>query len=131
MELILIISNLTLSDRINEGENQFIVVCFVNRGVFKSSRYSNLGTVLYRYIYRLNHKSLKSLKKILFLLLSAALISVSLGVHVVDIPQEAVLKEKAPFNAIATPWADSIFRTMSLEEKIGQLFSVAAYSNKD
>jgi len=64
-------------------------------------------------------------------LLSAALISVSLGVHVVDIPQEAVLKEKAPFNAIATPWADSIFRTMSLEEKIGQLFSVAAYSNKD
>lgn len=64
-------------------------------------------------------------------MLSAALISVSLGVHVVDIPQEAVLKEKAPFNAIATPWADSIFRTMSLEEKIGQLFSVAAYSNKD
>ena len=32
---------------------------------------------------------------------------------------------------MATPWADSIFQTMSLDEKIGQLFSIAAYSNKD
>ncbi len=92
---------------------------------------SNLDTVLYRYIYILNRKSLKSLKKILFLLLSAALISASLGVDIVDIPQESVLIEKAPFNAMATPWADSIFQSMTLEEKIGQLFSIAAYSNKD
>lgn len=28
-------------------------------------------------------------------------------------------------------WADSVFKSMSLEEKIGQLFMVAAYSNKD
>ncbi len=28
-------------------------------------------------------------------------------------------------------WADSVLQTMSLEEKIGQLFMVAAYSNKD
>ncbi|WKK65210.1 glycoside hydrolase family 3 N-terminal domain-containing protein [Lutimonas zeaxanthinifaciens] len=28
-------------------------------------------------------------------------------------------------------WVDSIMRTMSVEEKIGQLFMVAAYSNKD
>ena len=29
-----------------------------------------------------------------------------------------------------TPWADSIFAQLTLEEKIGQLFSIAAYSNK-
>ena len=31
---------------------------------------------------------------------------------------------------IETPWADSLFETMTLDQKIGQLFSVAAYSNK-
>jgi len=30
-----------------------------------------------------------------------------------------------------TPWADSVFQTMTIEEKIGQLFMVAAWSNKD
>src|SRR5690554_1765877 len=30
-----------------------------------------------------------------------------------------------------TPWADSIIAQMSIEEKIGQLFNVAAYSNRD
>lgn len=35
------------------------------------------------------------------------------------------------FLTIETPWADSIHSQMSLDEKIGQLFSVAAYSNKD
>ena len=30
-----------------------------------------------------------------------------------------------------THWVDSIYRQMTLEEKIGQLFMVAAYSNKD
>ena len=30
-----------------------------------------------------------------------------------------------------TQWADSIYNKMSLEEKIGQLFMIAAYSNKD
>jgi len=29
-----------------------------------------------------------------------------------------------------TPWADSVFAKMTLDEKIGQLFNVAAYSNK-
>jgi len=28
-------------------------------------------------------------------------------------------------------WVDSVFRRLSLDEKIGQLFMVAAYSNKD
>lgn len=30
-----------------------------------------------------------------------------------------------------TPWADSVMTKLSLDEKIGQLFMVAAYSNKD
>jgi beta-N-acetylhexosaminidase len=29
------------------------------------------------------------------------------------------------------PWVDSVFNSLSLEQKIGQLFMVAAYSNKD
>src|SRR6218665_1609422 len=28
-------------------------------------------------------------------------------------------------------WVDSVYNSLSLEEKIGQLFMVAAYSNKD
>ncbi|CAG5080436.1 glycoside hydrolase family 3 N-terminal domain-containing protein [Parvicella tangerina] len=34
-------------------------------------------------------------------------------------------------NEQSEAWADSILQTMSLEEKIGQLFMVAAYSNRD
>jgi len=34
-------------------------------------------------------------------------------------------------SAIETHWVDSIYNQMSLEEKVGQLFMVAAYSNKD
>ena len=30
-----------------------------------------------------------------------------------------------------TPWADSLLLTMTLEEKIGQLFMIPAYSNSD
>jgi beta-N-acetylhexosaminidase len=36
-----------------------------------------------------------------------------------------------PFLANATPWADSVFSTLSLDERIAQLMMVAAYSNKD
>ncbi len=35
-----------------------------------------------------------------------------------------------PFLRKSTPWADSLIKTMTLDEKIGQLFMVAAYSNK-
>jgi beta-N-acetylhexosaminidase len=38
----------------------------------------------------------------------------------------------APFlNKSAEAWADSVLTTLTLDEKIGQLFMVAAYSNKD
>ena len=40
-------------------------------------------------------------------------------------------KNKPPFLEIETPWADSVFAKMTLDEKIGQLFNIAAYSNKD
>ncbi|MCB0802903.1 MAG: serine hydrolase [Flavobacteriales bacterium] len=40
-------------------------------------------------------------------------------------------KLKPPFLSIETPWADSVFKSMTIDQKIGQLFSVAAYSNKD
>lgn len=36
-----------------------------------------------------------------------------------------------PFLQKNTPWADSVHASMSLDQKIGQLFSVAAYSNRD
>lgn len=36
-----------------------------------------------------------------------------------------------PFLLSETQWADSVLAQMSLDEKIGQLFMVAAYSNKD
>ena len=32
---------------------------------------------------------------------------------------------------LAKSWADSVIKNMSLDEKIGQLFMVAAYSNRD
>lgn len=36
-----------------------------------------------------------------------------------------------PFVKTATPWADSLINTLSIDEKIAQLLMVAAYSNKD
>lgn len=36
-----------------------------------------------------------------------------------------------PFQEMATEWVDSVFSKLSLDEKIGQLFLVAAYSNLD
>ncbi|QEC52025.1 beta-glucosidase-like glycosyl hydrolase [Anseongella ginsenosidimutans] len=35
------------------------------------------------------------------------------------------------FLAVSTPWVDSVFNTLSKKEKIGQLFMVPAYSNRD
>ena len=40
-------------------------------------------------------------------------------------------KAQPIFDKSETPWADSLLSTLSIEEKIGQLFMVAAYSNRD
>lgn len=37
----------------------------------------------------------------------------------------------SPFVVEKTPWADSVFNSLSLDERIAQLFMVAAFSNKD
>jgi beta-N-acetylhexosaminidase len=36
-----------------------------------------------------------------------------------------------PFKGMGTTWVDSVYRSLSMEEKIGQLLMVAAYSNKN
>jgi beta-N-acetylhexosaminidase len=47
----------------------------------------------------------------------------------------AFAQRNAPFNDYKSPaekkWADSVYNSFSFEERVGQLFMVAAYSNKD
>jgi beta-glucosidase-like glycosyl hydrolase len=46
--------------------------------------------------------------------------------------EKAAVKKSPPiFLTHESPWADSVFSTMSMDEKIGQLFMVPAYSNLD
>ena len=40
-------------------------------------------------------------------------------------------KQDPPFLGNDNRWADSVFKTLSPDERIAQLFMVAAYSNKD
>lgn len=40
------------------------------------------------------------------------------------------ISQQIPYLKSNTPWADSVLEKMTTEEKIGQLFNVAAYSNK-
>mgnify|MGYP006896881825 CR=1 FL=1 len=35
------------------------------------------------------------------------------------------------FNKVKSDWSESVFQSLRLEERIGQRFMVAAYSNKD
>ncbi|MDP1744894.1 MAG: glycoside hydrolase family 3 N-terminal domain-containing protein, partial [Bacteroidota bacterium] len=46
-----------------------------------------------------------------------------------DVPKTK--KQDPPFYVTDTRWADSVFKTLTPEERIAQLFMVAAYSNKD
>lgn len=46
------------------------------------------------------------------------------------VPENDVEK-KIPYFDQNYPWVDSLMQTMTLDQKIGQLFMVAAYSNKD
>ena len=40
-------------------------------------------------------------------------------------------KKKPPFEKIKSAWIDSVYNSLSNDEKIAQLFMIAAYSNKD
>ena len=64
------------------------------------------------------------MKKLFFLILSVFII-ISLSF----IPKEK--KQNPPFYLSNTHWADSVFKTLTPDERIAQLFMVAAYSNKD
>lgn len=66
----------------------------------------------------------------IFLLLVISFFSVSFILENEEIPQEKPTPQKPPFLDMETPWADSVLKQMTLDEKIGQLFSIAAYSNK-
>ena len=44
---------------------------------------------------------------------------------------EPELRRKPAFLNTETPWADSTLQNLTTEEKVGQLFMVAAYSNRD
>lgn len=46
-----------------------------------------------------------------------------------DIPKKE--KQDPPFYMSDTHWADSVFKSLNADERIAQLFMVAAYSNKD
>lgn len=64
------------------------------------------------------------MKKLFFFILSIfTVISVSF------IPEEK--KQDPPFYLSNTHWADSVFKSLTPDERIAQLFMVAAYSNKD
>lgn len=74
---------------------------------------------------------MKLIKAILVLLFSALQIIPS-GEEAVQVElQELRTFEYPPFAQSRTTWADSILQQMSVEEKIGQLFMIAAYSNRD
>ena len=47
------------------------------------------------------------------------------------ISQEIQLNKTAPFLEQDSVWADSVLRTMSLEQKVGQLIMIAAGSHED
>jgi beta-N-acetylhexosaminidase len=48
-----------------------------------------------------------------------------------DLAAQQSSKVIPEFRKVETPWADSVLLSMTLEQKIGQLFMVAAYSNRD
>ena len=45
-------------------------------------------------------------------------------------PESKILNDEPPYLNNSSNWADSVLNKMTLQEKIGQLFMVAAYSNK-
>ena len=63
------------------------------------------------------------MRKILFLFFISAILA--------SIPNVLQAQNKAIFLSDSTVWADSVMATLSQDERIAQLFMVAAYSNKD
>lgn len=53
------------------------------------------------------------------------------GVAISDLYAQTPAKQDPPFYMKDTRWADSVFKTLTKDQRIAQLFMVAAYSNKD
>ncbi|CAM1335153.1 glycoside hydrolase family 3 N-terminal domain-containing protein [Tenacibaculum aestuariivivum] len=68
------------------------------------------------------------MKKILILLAFAFIQTIQPQQITLDKPLDPLLAKDAERQGI---WVDSIMNTMSIDEKIGQLFMIQAYSNKD
>ena len=68
-----------------------------------------------------------------FLTLTGLLVMVLNPVHraASGYPDDFGRGNRMPFYTQHTTWADSLLSTMSVEEKIGQLFMIGAYSNRD
>ncbi|MBS1638161.1 MAG: serine hydrolase [Bacteroidetes bacterium] len=60
--------------------------------------------------------------------ISLAIISLSLFVFTAFMPRP---KDEPPFLRLESRWVDSVFNSLTPDERIGQLFMIAAYSNKD
>jgi beta-N-acetylhexosaminidase len=79
----------------------------------------------------------KSMGKKLLSISFAAASVLSVQAQFSPISQDSTAKEKLetfqkpPFVGSDSAWVDGVLNSLSLEEKIGQLFMVAAYSNKD
>lgn len=67
-----------------------------------------------------------------YLLLIVSFLFLTSSVFVSPFTKQTPLKNSNPeFVSSNSPWADSVIQTLTLDEKIGQLLMVAAYSNKD
>lgn len=67
------------------------------------------------------------LRYLIILILTVGLVSAAKGPQ----SQEVKLPEDTPFYDREYAWVDSVLGKMTLDQKIGQLFMVPAYSNKD
>lgn len=79
--------------------------------------------VLFKSYFNLPVKSYKNWVCVLVILFN------SVFLPLVSIAQ--VVKTPAFINNASEAWADSVYETMTSDEKIGQLFMVEAFSNKD
>ncbi len=60
-----------------------------------------------------------------------ACLSVFLWMSFIHSPKQEPTKKEPDFLKVQQRWVDSVFQSLNADERLGQLFMVAAYSNKD
>ncbi len=78
------------------------------------------------------YKNLKKylIKNICLWLILVLMTQISIGKDIeYNILPEQLHRTDFPFDNLYTPWVDSVFNSLTLEQRIGQLFFAAAYSN--